>query len=126
MVSLYVFQKSDILFFDAVGVDNGQLPVDGGIERDDGLASRQSQWLELVVDDVEQVVVVECIDLDEHIETASGVVAFHHLRDFLQFLKYEIKLAWVFEKESDISTRLISDFLWVDNKLRPFEYSKIS
>ena len=41
--------------------------------------------------DIEQVMVVERINLDEHIETARGIVTFHHFWDFLQFLKDEIK-----------------------------------
>ena len=113
----FSFSEKYFLFFNAVGVDDWQLPVDGGIEGDDGLASRQPQRLEFVVYDIEQVMVVERIDLDEQVVVACGVVALHHFWDFLQFLKDEIKLAWVFEKESDISTCLISYFLWVDDEL---------
>ena len=50
-----------------------KLTVDRCIERDDGLAARQSQWLQLIMDDFQQMVVVQRVNLDKHIKaTCSG------------------------------------------------------
>ena len=88
---------SDGLVFVFVGqIHDGQLAVDGSVERDDALAARQSEGLQLVVDDVKQVVVVYSLYLYEHIEASSGVVTLHHLWYFLQCFYYRVKVFWVF------------------------------
>ena len=61
-----------------------KLTVDGCIEGDDGLASGKAQWLQLIVDNLQKMVVVDCINLDEHIKTARSIMtqfSLHSLDD---------------------------------------------
>ena len=104
---------------------DGKLAVDGHIERDDGLCALKSERLQLVVDNVEQVVIVEGIDFDEHIESARGVMTFHHLRDFLESLNHFVEVTGIFQVKTNVCTRLIADFLRIDNELRAFDDSEM-
>lgn len=70
-----------------------KLAVDRCIERDDGLAARQSQWLQLIMDDFQEMVVVQRVNLDKHIKAACSIVALHNLRNLLQLLYNLVKLS---------------------------------
>ena len=110
---------------------NGQfadrnLTIDGGIERNDRLRTRQTEGLQLVVDDVEQMMVVAGIYLYEHVETTCSVVTFYHFRNLLQFLNYVIKLSGILQVQTYVGARFISHLLRVDYELRTFQYSEIS
>ena len=91
--------------------------MDGSIECHDGLATRQSQRLQLVVDEIEQLVVVACVDLDEQIVASRGVVTLHYLRDFLQFFYHDVERTGIFQEETHIGARLIPNLLGVDDEL---------
>ena len=62
-----------------------KLTVDGCIEGDDGLASGKTQWLQLIVDNFQEMVVVDSINLDEHIKTARSIMTLYYLRNLLEF-----------------------------------------
>lgn len=52
-------------------------------------------------------------------------MTFHHLRYLLQLLNHIVERSRVLQIESDVSARLVTKHLWVDDKLRPFEHTKI-
>ena len=62
------------------------LAAESRVERDDGLAARQSERLQVVMDDVEQMMVVKGVYLYEHIVVTGCVVAFHDFRNAFQLL----------------------------------------
>ena len=63
------------------------------------------------------MMIVECINLDKHIEIARGVVTLHHLRNLLEFLHDEVEVFRILEVQSDIGTCFIANFFGVDNEL---------
>ena len=69
------------------------------------------------MDDIEQVVVVEGVDFYEQVKISRGVVTFHHLGYLLQLLHHNIKVFRILEVKAYIGTRLIADFLWVNDEL---------
>lgn len=81
-----------ILISNLLNILQRKLTVDGCIEGDDGLASRKPQWLQLIVDNLQEMVVVDCINLDEHIKTASSIMTLYYLRNLLEFFYHLIKL----------------------------------
>ena len=103
-----------------------KLTVDGCIEGDDGLASGKTQWLQLIVDNLQEMVVVDCINLDEHIKTARSIMTLYYLRNLLEFFYHLIKLLRFLEEQSHICTGFVTNLLWIDNKLRAFNNAKVS
>lgn len=99
--------------------------MDDGIESHDGFATRQAERLQFVVNEFEQVVIVACVDLDEHVVAASRVVALHHLWYLLQFFNNGIERAGIFQVESYIGARFVANLLWVNNELRAFDNTKV-
>src|SRR3712207_8314518 len=98
---------------------------DNGVKRHYGLASRQAKGLQLVVNNGQQVVVVVRINLNEHVEPARSIVAFHHLWYSLELLYHLVEVLWVFQVETHIGTCFVANLLWVDDKLRPLEYAEV-
>lgn len=99
--------------------------MDDGIESHDGFATRQAQRLQFVVNEFEQVVIVACVDFDEHVVAASRVMTLHYLGYLLQFLYYRIEGAGVFQVEAYIGARFVANLLWVDNELRALDNPQI-
>ena len=79
-----------------------KLTVDGCIEGDDGLASGKTQWLQLIVDNLQEMVVVDCINLDEHIKTTRSIMTRYYLRNLLEFFYHQIKLIRFHDEQSHI------------------------
>lgn len=106
-------------------VHDRELAVDCRVERDDGLAARQPQRLELIVNDVEQMMVVDGVYFDEHVKITGGIMTFNHLRNVSQFFHNSVKFLRIFQIQSYIGTCLIAYFLQVDNILRPLENAEV-
>lgn len=94
-----------------------KLTVDRCIERDDGLAARQSQWLQLIMDDFQKMMVVQRVNLDKHIKTTCSIVTLYNLRNLLQLLYNLVKLLRLLQIESHISTSFVTYLFWVNDEL---------
>ena len=116
MINRFI-SKSLLLFFTKGNINDGQLTVDGGMEGNQRLTAGQSQRLQLVVDNRQQVMVVDGIKFDEHIEVACGIMTLHNLRNVLEFRHDLIEGTWILEVQSDIGTGLIADLLRIDHEL---------
>ena len=96
------------------------------VEGNDSLTTRQSQWLKLIVNHIEKVVVVIRINLDKHIKTASSVMTLHNLRNLTEFLYDLVKPLRILEEQTDIGTSLVAYFLRVDIKLASLQDAESS
>ena len=87
------------------------------MERYQRLTARQAEWLQLIMNNRQQVMIITCIQFDKHIEITCGVMALHHFRDLLQSLQDLIKTGRILKIQSDISTCFVADLLWLNQEL---------
>ena len=73
------------------------------------------------MDDVQQVMIVACIDFDEHVEASCGIVALHDFGNLLELFEYFIEFLGVLEVEADVGAGLVAYLLGVDDELRTLD-----
>ena len=94
---------------------DGNLTTEHFLKRNKRLGSGQSEALQTVVDDAEQVVVVTGKNLHENVILAGSVVALDNLGNFFKLLDYLVEARRITKEKSHVCTSLISNRDRVDD-----------
>ena len=81
---------------------------------------------EVFKNNLEQMTIIFCINLDKHGVFACSIMTFYNLRHFFEFSYYRLKFADVRKHNTDVSTCLIAYFVGINYKFGAFDDSKIS
>lgn len=109
-----------------LGVD-GQMAMDRVVERDQGLGTGDARYvLYLVVEKVHKVLVVTGKELDKHGVRTGGEMAFGDFGDAAQLRNYLAVQCAALEIDTDKSTRIETQILWVDIISRPGDNLKVN
>ena len=100
---------------------DGECAAEDFAEGDEGLGAEESQGLQALVDEVEEMLVVAGIHLDEHVVLTGGEVALHHFGYFFEFLYYFVEFVRLFEEDAYESAGVISECSGFDECARSFE-----
>ena len=104
---------------------DGDLSLECLFEGDDRLCARQSQRLQFVVDDTEQMLVVLGVYLDEQVILPRRIVAFHYLGYLLQRFGDAGELSRRVKEKTNIGACLVAYFRVVNDKLGTFDHAEI-
>lgn len=105
-----------ILIFIIRQIHYRHLALDSFTERNNCFRTRQAQRLKFIVDNFQQVMIVLCINLDEHVILPSRKMTFHYLRNKLQCFCYSVKLFRILQIQTDVSTGFITYLFRINDK----------
>lgn len=105
-----------ILIFIIRQIHYRHLALDSFTERNNCFRARQAQRLKFIVDNFQQVMIVLCINLDEHVILPCRKMTFHYLRNKLQSFRYSVKLFRILQIQTDVSTGFITYLFRINDK----------
>ena len=100
---------------------DGHLAMDGLVERYHGLTALDADYLQLVVDETQQVGVVVGIKLDEEVVVTRRVVALNDLGHLAQLGHDTVGVGGVAKQNADKGTRAVAHALGVEKELRTLD-----
>ena len=77
------------------------------------------------MDDAHEMMVVEGINLDEHVKASCCIVTFNNLWNLSKALNHIVKICGILKEQTYVGACLITNLFGIDYKLRTFENAKV-